>query len=187
MPEADPLPFLLGVGIKQDVLTIGQHALGCQAPLGEQEGTAVGAKGSGGPIKPVAIEIDRRQALVLRLPAADPCLRRPQPPISLLATKSTQGVESHVPPRQQGLQRARIGGGPGQASALGPRLRCWIHQASGRRRASRPLIPSPVGHAVWVACSHRSNGKVSSPRRCSSSPRRCSSRSLPSSSASWRA
>jgi hypothetical protein len=51
----DPLPFLLGVGIKQEVLTIGQHPLGCQGLLDEQEGTAVGAEGSGGPIQQVAI------------------------------------------------------------------------------------------------------------------------------------
>jgi hypothetical protein len=47
----DPLPFLLGVGIKQKMLPIRQHPLGGQPPLREQEGTAVGAEGSGGPIQ----------------------------------------------------------------------------------------------------------------------------------------
>jgi hypothetical protein len=51
----DPLPFLLGVGIEQKVLTISQHPLGGHAPLGEQEGTAVGAQGSSGPIEQGAV------------------------------------------------------------------------------------------------------------------------------------
>jgi hypothetical protein len=53
----DPLPFLPGVGIKHEVFTVGQHALGRQAPLGEQEGTAVDAEGSGGPIQQVSVVI----------------------------------------------------------------------------------------------------------------------------------
>ena len=55
MPGADPLPFLLGVGIEHEVFTVGQYALGRQAPLGEQEGTAVGAEASGGPIQQVSV------------------------------------------------------------------------------------------------------------------------------------
>jgi hypothetical protein len=41
----------LGVGIEEKVLPIRQHPLGGEAPLGEQEGAAVGAEGSGGPIQ----------------------------------------------------------------------------------------------------------------------------------------
>ena len=35
----------------QSVLPIDQHALGCQPPLGEQEGTAVDTESSGGSIQ----------------------------------------------------------------------------------------------------------------------------------------
>jgi len=40
----DPLPFLLGIGIEHELLTVGQHPLGRQPHLREQEGTAVGAE-----------------------------------------------------------------------------------------------------------------------------------------------
>jgi hypothetical protein len=51
----DPLPLLLGVGIKDEMLAVGQHPLGRQAPLGQQERTAVGAEGRRGPIQQVVV------------------------------------------------------------------------------------------------------------------------------------
>ena len=38
-----------------DQLPVGQHPLGCEAPLGEQKGAAVGAEGRSGPIQQVAV------------------------------------------------------------------------------------------------------------------------------------
>ena len=41
--------------IEHELLPVGQHPLGGEAPLGEQEGTAVGAEGRSSPIQQVAV------------------------------------------------------------------------------------------------------------------------------------
>ena len=51
----DPLPLLMGACIKDELLAVGQHPLGRQPPLREQEGTAVGAEGRRGPIQQIAV------------------------------------------------------------------------------------------------------------------------------------
>ena len=51
----DPLPLLLAVGIEHELLPVGQHPLGRQAPLSEQKGTAVSAEGRSSPIQQVAL------------------------------------------------------------------------------------------------------------------------------------
>ena len=93
----DPLPFLLGVGIKHELLTVGQHPLGRQPPLREQEGTAVGAEGCRGPVQQVAV--------VFRGPQLDPAgLGRPE----ALRLGAGQG-DSH--PERKDTVRRPIGEG----------------------------------------------------------------------------
>ncbi len=155
----DPLPFLLGACIKHELLTVGQHPLGRQPPLREQEGTAVGAEGCRGPVQQVAV--------VFRGPQLNPAgLGRPDRAAAWRGSRrQLPGTYGHctAPNWRRGPQPP--GDGPQAICSLNApsasrSASSWQRCSSSCRASSRSSSSSTRARHCWIAGITSSSSRV---------------------------